>query len=95
MKLLTATRGGRASVRLDIVRALAAVAVVVGHTRSAFLLDAQRAEPLAPLEKVFYFLSGLGHQSVIVFFVLSGFFVGASVLAQFKGGSVRTVCWTR
>ena len=28
----------------------------------------------------FYFVSGLGHQAVMVFFVLSGFFVGGSVL---------------
>jgi len=31
-------------------------------------------------EKIFYVATGLGHQSVLVFFVLSGFFVGRSVL---------------
>ena len=31
-------------------------------------------------DKVFYFLTGFGHQAVIVFFVLSGFFVGGSIL---------------
>jgi len=32
--------------------------------------------------KIFYFFTGLGHQAVIVFFVLSGFLVGGSVLRK-------------
>jgi peptidoglycan/LPS O-acetylase OafA/YrhL len=32
--------------------------------------------------KAFYALTGLGHQAVIVFFILSGFLVGSTVLAQ-------------
>jgi peptidoglycan/LPS O-acetylase OafA/YrhL len=32
--------------------------------------------------KIFYFFTGLGHQVVIVFFVLSGFWVGGSVLRK-------------
>lgn len=35
-------------------------------------------------EKAFYFLTGLGHQSVMIFFVLSGFFIAGSVSAAFE-----------
>ncbi len=34
------------------------------------------------LQKLFYLLTSLGHQSVIVFFVLSGYFVGGSLLGR-------------
>lgn len=43
----------------------------------------QLPSPSLP-DKIFYFATGLGHQSVVVFFVLSGFFVGGSVL---RGGT--------
>lgn len=33
-------------------------------------------------QKIFYLVTGMGHQAVMVFFVLSGFFVGGSVLSK-------------
>ena len=39
------------------------------------------------LTKIFYFATGLGHQAVMVFFVLSGYFVGGSVLSGLRKGS--------
>ena len=36
------------------------------------------------LTRALYFITGLGHQAVIVFFVLSGFLVGGSVVRNFK-----------
>ncbi len=39
-------------------------------------------------QSLFYFATGLGHQAVMVFFVLSGFFVGGSVLR-----SRHAFCW--
>lgn len=38
----------------------------------------------------FYFFTSLGHQAVLIFFVLSGFFVGGSVI---RAG--ESFCWTR
>ena len=63
----------------DLVRGLAAVAVCAMHLRAALLPDAGTVA-LTPAEKVAYFATGLGHEAVMVFFVLSGFFVGGQVL---------------
>jgi peptidoglycan/LPS O-acetylase OafA/YrhL len=63
----------------DLVRGLAALAVCAMHLRGALLPDAG-AVALSGLERIAYFASGLGHEAVMVFFVLSGFFVGGQVL---------------
>jgi peptidoglycan/LPS O-acetylase OafA/YrhL len=69
-----------ASVKLDLVRGVAAMAVMIGHVRGLFFQD--YASLVAPGfgTKFFYAVTGLGHEAVIVFFVLSGYFIGASVL---------------
>jgi len=36
---------------------------------------------------LFYFLTGLGHQAVIVFFVLSGYLIAGSILTQINKGN--------
>ena len=38
------------------------------------------------LDRLFYFATGLGHQAVVVFFVLSGYLVGGSVLTAYQSG---------
>ena len=38
------------------------------------------------MTKVFYLATGLGHQAVMIFFVLSGFLVGGSVITAFQPG---------
>lgn len=73
---------------LDMIRGLAAVAVVLGHMRAFFMVDyAQTSHSLAI--RGIYLLSGLHHQAVMVFFVLSGFLVGGSVVRQCRGGRFR------
>lgn len=62
---------------LDMVRGTAAVLVVMGHLRS-FLFTPWTQGGL--ITYIFYALTSLGHQAVIVFFVLSGFFVGSSFI---------------
>lgn len=64
----------------DLIRGLAALLVCVGHLRNAVMVEFSMIPTPTLTDKVFYFLSGLGHQAVMVFFVLSGFFVGGSVL---------------
>lgn len=72
-----------ASAWLDWIRALAAIIVFVGHLRIFCLGDFSAYNGNIPLYiKAFYHISGLGHQAVIVFFVLSGFLVGGSVLKE-------------
>lgn len=72
---------------LDLVRGLSATLVMLGHLRALILLDYAELTVLGPLGKAFYFATGLGHQAVMVFFVLSGYFVGGSVLSGLGKGS--------
>jgi peptidoglycan/LPS O-acetylase OafA/YrhL len=71
-----------ASGYLDIIRSLAAMAVMFGHCRGFYFVDYQQVAPsmaTVPI-KTIYFLTGFGHQAVMVFFVLSGLFISSSVL---------------
>jgi peptidoglycan/LPS O-acetylase OafA/YrhL len=80
---------GRIAV-LDLVRALAALEVFFGHARLDFFRDwAGRDSRLAEL---LYFATGFGKQAVMVFFVMSGFLVGNSVLEQIAANRFR---WSR
>jgi peptidoglycan/LPS O-acetylase OafA/YrhL len=75
-----------ASVHLDMARGTAALAVLFGHVRALFFVPyhelTHHSIPLA----AFYAVTTLGHQAVIVFFVLSGFFIVSSVVVSFEHG---------
>jgi peptidoglycan/LPS O-acetylase OafA/YrhL len=77
-----------ASAVLDLLRGLAAVFVFAGHWRNIFFVDypqlphALRLPLLLP-----YLLTSGGHQAVVVFFVLSGYFITSSVLRSFQSGT--------
>ena len=79
--------GSRASAGLDAVRALAAFAVFAGHARNTFFVDHPDLSAPGPATSAFYFATGLGHQAVLVFFVLSGFFIGQAVRARHLPGA--------
>jgi peptidoglycan/LPS O-acetylase OafA/YrhL len=66
---------------IDVMRGLAALLVCAGHLRAAAMVDLGQAISPGLLTKALYALTSLGHQSVMVFFVLSGYLVGGSVLA--------------
>ena len=68
---------------LDLIRGLAAIAVLFGHVRSLFFVDYQSGAGLAG---ILYFGSGFGHQAVMVFFVLSGFFIGRTIHSRWRAG---------
>ena len=73
-------------VHLDCLRGVAALLVVVEHLRAfLFVPFAQLKEP-GFLTKCFYLVTGFGHQAVMIFFVLSGYLVGGSVIAVIKSG---------
>jgi peptidoglycan/LPS O-acetylase OafA/YrhL len=80
----------RASTHLDMIRGVAALAVMVGHIRGLFFLAYPDLTDPSPLVALLYVVTGLGHQAVMVFFVLSGFFVGGSVMA-----AVQRWSWKR
>jgi peptidoglycan/LPS O-acetylase OafA/YrhL len=75
---------------LNWMRGLAAVNVLAGHVRGAFFVELPPGGSL--LAKVAYLLTGFGHQAVVVFFVLSGFFIGTSVIGTTRDG---TWSWQR
>jgi peptidoglycan/LPS O-acetylase OafA/YrhL len=69
---------------LDLLRGVSALLVCANHLRAAMFVDYSALQDSSLFVKLFYFLTGLGSQSVIVFFVLSGFFVGGSVIKRWQ-----------
>ena len=75
----------RASVHLDLIRGISALAVMFGHVRGLFFVDFPFLADKSPAYRALYAITGLGHQAVIVFFVLSGYFIGTSVTDSVGG----------
>jgi peptidoglycan/LPS O-acetylase OafA/YrhL len=69
----------RTSVHLDLIRGVSALAVMLGHVRGLFFIDFPELARPSSLLRVLYAVTGFGHQAVILFFVLSGYFIGTSV----------------
>lgn len=67
-----------AFVWLDAIRFLAAFVVVVAHARSLYWLDTARTGTDVTF-RVLSFFAGFGHEAVIIFFVLSGYWITRSV----------------
>jgi peptidoglycan/LPS O-acetylase OafA/YrhL len=72
------------SILVSLLRGLAAFIVVVAHLRAA-MYPSLRAIADPPLWfKGLAFVSGFAHQAVLVFFVISGWLVGGSLLNRIK-----------
>jgi len=84
---VTGPPGESPSVHLDALRGFAAFSVLLNHLRDALFVDYEAIARHNPLTSAAYLASGLGRQSVIVFFVLSGYLVGGSVLRSVGSGS--------
>jgi peptidoglycan/LPS O-acetylase OafA/YrhL len=78
------------SAHLDLIRAAAAWAVMWGHLRGLFFVDYPQVVGRSGWLGAIYFLTGFGHQAVMVFFVLSGFFISSAI---FKRHDTRTWSW--
>jgi peptidoglycan/LPS O-acetylase OafA/YrhL len=73
-------------IHLDMLRGIAALLVMLGHLRSfVFYPYGELANPNL-LDKAVWALTGLGHQAVMVFFVLSGFFITRSIVLDCRRG---------
>jgi peptidoglycan/LPS O-acetylase OafA/YrhL len=79
-------QGRTVSDHLNLVRGLAAVAVLVYHVRYRFFFDYKDLSTKDPLSVLFYAATSFGHDAVMVFFVLSGYFIPASVLRDDRSG---------
>lgn len=82
---LTAARENRA---LNIIRSISALLVILGHVRILFFEDYATA-PHTPLMSLLYSVTSLGGEAVIVFFVLSGYWVGGGTIAKLRRGSFQ------
>ncbi len=78
--------GRRASVHLDVIRAVSALAVAIGHVRGLFFVEYLELPHRSAFFALLYGVTGLGRQAVMVFFVLSGFFIASSVVRAFLAG---------
>jgi peptidoglycan/LPS O-acetylase OafA/YrhL len=77
------------SVHLDSIRGLSSIFVFLCHFRPLFFVDFRDNQNRSIISKLFYLVDGFGHTAVIVFFVLSGYFIASSVER-----AVRTDKWS-
>jgi len=76
---------------LDLVRACAAIMVFLVHARGGTWIHYGGLPPdqQTPLTFAFFFITRLGHEAVLVFFVLSGFLVGGRLIDRVRADSFR------
>ncbi|WP_166787876.1 acyltransferase family protein [Cryobacterium adonitolivorans] len=74
---------------LDLLRSVSALLVVLGHVRVLFFKDYADI-PHSAASAIAYAFTSLGSEAVIVFFVMSGFWVGGGAVRAMKR---RTFTW--
>jgi peptidoglycan/LPS O-acetylase OafA/YrhL len=72
---------------LDFLRATAALLVLFAHTRDFYFLNIGEVAQPGLFLKLFYFITELGREAVVIFFVLSGFLIGGSLADSMQRGS--------
>ncbi|CAG7632408.1 acyltransferase family protein [Paenibacillus allorhizosphaerae] len=77
----------KASRYLDALRWFAAVYVMIYHLRPVLFQGFNGVEHKHLLVKAAYLLTSMGYEFVMLFFVLSGFFISASVLKAIRSGT--------
>jgi peptidoglycan/LPS O-acetylase OafA/YrhL len=74
------------SAELSAIRWIAAFFVVISHVRTMLFVDYADVSRKNILTEAFYFVTGFGHEAVIVFFVISGFLVGGIAARKLSAG---------
>lgn len=69
---------------LNLSRWLAALLVVTGHIKNILFVDFGDVTHKSVACRLFYFVSGLGHEAVVIFFVISGFLVGGLTIRHWQ-----------
>lgn len=72
---------------LNFARWFSAWLVVAEHTRSLMFRDFSQVTSQNVVSKLFYFVTGFGHEAVMIFFVISGYLVGGKVISRMFDGS--------
>ena len=85
---------GATNYSMNTVRFLAAFIVVIFHLRTLFIEDFGDATDQGVVTMGLYALLSLGHQAVIVFFVLSGYWVGGSVINGLRRGTFNVAVYS-
>jgi peptidoglycan/LPS O-acetylase OafA/YrhL len=75
------------SAHLDLIRGLAAWAVMWDHARALLFVGYQDLQNPNRFTKVLFFFTGFGHVAVMVFFVLSGFLISSAIVGRWVAGS--------
>ena len=88
-KAIVSASRPHSAVGLDLLRGLAALAVFVGHVRGSSFVEfgALPKDQQGFLSMVFFALTRLGNEAVLVFFVLSGFLVGGQIIRSLRSGA--------
>ena len=84
-------KGQSQMIGLDLMRGTAALTVLVAHLRGNSFVE-YGALPVAQhgtLTALFFFVTRVAYEAVIVFFVLSGFLVGGQVLTRLRDVDLR------
>jgi peptidoglycan/LPS O-acetylase OafA/YrhL len=78
----------RHDVYLDWMRGVAALLVFFAHVRNGFFVpwSALDTASQTPLNELLFFVTRLGREAVIVFFVLSGYLVGGQAFGELRAG---------
>ncbi len=71
---------------LDLLRAAAALLVLFAHSRALYFVYISFDDEPNVVLKLFYFVTGVGHEAVVIFFVLSGFLIGGSLTESMLRG---------